>query len=169
MKKNQIVNWVSFGLAFLGVVFKQLHWPFCNIIILLALISLIISIFSSFKANKLNGLGAFLNYVITGILLTLVVGVGFDILHWPFASILRMLGQIFIFILLLILLVANKENKVSSSYWLSFLTFVMLVYLLMHIRIEQLTHKLWDNDMEIERIEDEMSQQRQILEMKEGQ
>ena len=109
MKKNQIVNWVSFGLAFLGVVFKQLHWPFCNIIILLALISLIISIFSSFKANKLNGLGAFLNYVITGILLTLVVGVGFDILHWPFASILRMLGQIFIFILLcwLVMITSN--------------------------------------------------------------
>ena len=157
MKKNQIMNWVSLTLACVGVLFREMHWPFSSIIILLSLLSLIVSAILSFQANKLNGLGKTINYLITVILIILIFGfINSYLALLPFFVEIRQVG---IVILPIILLVANKENKISNSYWTSLMIFIMLSYLLMSFNISRLANELGDCERNQEQVQSQNNQQ----------
>ena len=142
MKTNQIFNWISFFLASLGVLFKTMHWPGANIVLLVALLVLIISSILSFGSNKQTGLGDTLNYCLTLALLILVVGAGFNIFHWPGSFAFRVIGQLIFVILPIIMLLANKDNKVSNSFWVTFLIYVMLVISMTTSKIDSMNEKM---------------------------
>ena len=159
MKKNQIVNWVSFALAGLNVVFvlAECQWHLVGFfIILLAFISLIVATIFAFQTNKQNGLGNIANYAITIILLLLILDPVFYILHWPHSHELR---QGMFFILPVIILLANKQHKVSNSYWMTFLIYTMIIYINMSFNFQRLSNELGDCERKQEQVQVSNGQQ----------
>ena len=153
MKKNQIMNWVSFALAGLNVVFllTECQWHLVGFfIILLAFISLIVSTIFAFQENKHNGLGKMPNYSITIILLLLILDPIFYILHWPHSHELR---QGMFFILPVIILLANKQHKVSNSYWMTFLIYIMIIYINLSFNFQRLSDELGDFERKQEQLD----------------
>lgn len=141
MKINQMINCLSILLAFLGILFKNMHWPGANMLIMTTLLTLIVSTVLAFDSNRRNGLKETLNYALTLILLFLIVGAGFNLLHWQGYLELRIIGHTILVILPIIMLVFNKEHKVSNSFWVSFLVYIMVAISMMLTTIDSLQEK----------------------------
>ena len=159
MKKNQIVNWVSFALATMNALFlfMEIQWPLAAFVItLLVFLSLVVSTILAFQANKENGLGKVTNYSITGILLILILSTVFRVLHWPT---FRELQYAAIFILPLVLLFTNKQHKVSNSYWMTFLIYIMIVYLNISVNSQRTFQDLVDCERKLEQVQVSNDQQ----------
>jgi len=135
MKTNQIINWLTISLAFLGVLFKMIHKPEADLLIMLTLLTLIISTVLSFRNNKQNGMGDILNYSITLILLLLTTANAFIIFPWPGSYTFQIIRSLVFLMLPVIMLIANKENRVPNSFWLIFLVNTMLVISMMQIKV----------------------------------
>ena len=136
MKINQIANYFSIALALLGILFKKMHWPGANMLIMTTLLTLIVSTVLSFDSNRRNGLKVTLNYALTLILLFLIVGAGFNLFHWQGYLELRIIGHAILVILPIIMIVFNKEHKVSNSFWVSFLVYIMVAISMMLTNID---------------------------------
>ena len=149
MKINQLINWGAFSIAVLGTLFKVMHWPGANMLLIGAFLFLFIATFLSFKANKENELGDTSNYVLCILLLLLVVGACFKTFHWPGGSELSDLGHIIFLVLPVMILILNKENKVSNSYWVSFLILMFVIISLVRTQINTLVTEK-DNREKIE-------------------
>jgi hypothetical protein len=139
MKKNQIMNWVSLTLACVGVLFREIEWPFGNLLFLISLISVIVSTVFSFQANKINGLGKIMNFSITLILLIIVVSTCLSLMQIIGT---RELRKVLMVLLSIILVVSSKENKVSTSFWISFLVYTLIIYMLMVYNMNRLSDEL---------------------------
>ena len=156
MKKNQIMNWVSLTLLCVGVLFKAMEWPFCDLLIFLSLIPLIFSTVFSFHANKINGLGKIMNLSITIILLVIIVSTCLSLLQIIGTRDLR---RVLMLLLCVILVIASNGNKVSTSYWISFLLYTLILYMFTSFYMTRLANELDDCERKQEQVQTSNSQQ----------
>ena len=150
------MNWVSLTLACVGVLFKEMDWPFSYLIIFSSLIPLIFSTVFSFHANKINGMGKIMNLLITIILLVIIVSTCLSLL-----SIIgtRDLRKVLMVLLSVVLVYSSKENKVSTSYWISFLLYTLIVYMFMSFYMTRLESELDDCEIKLEQVQSQNNQQ----------
>jgi hypothetical protein len=133
MKINQILNWATIALAAIGVFFKFMHFPGGSLLVLITMALLFITALLSFMENKVNGLDDAFNFTIVAMLLILIIGGTVNIFHWPGGEYFRNIGVVIFCLMPILTMIANTKNKISNSYWVSFLTFVFVVISIMSI------------------------------------
>jgi hypothetical protein len=63
------------------------------------------------------------------------------------------LRQGMFFILPVIILLANKQHKVSNSYWMTFLIYIMIIYINLSFNFQRLSDELGDFERKQEQLD----------------
>jgi hypothetical protein len=137
MKSPTVIHVFAFATSIFSIVFKTMHWPGANILMMLTLILLIVSAVLAIKVHQDGGLVAWMNYSLTVLLLILIFGTGFVYFNYPGAGMFIQLGHIAIILLPGLMLMFNKDNKVSNSFWVPYLICMMLILMNMPHRMGQ--------------------------------
>jgi hypothetical protein len=108
---------------FLGGFFKSMHWPGAGILIVFSLglliIFTLIRFFAQFHKNKLNVVQTFTQTFFLFSVISLIAGIAFKMMHWPFGSILITLGLLTFILTILISFrqnISSMENVPLKNY-----------------------------------------------------
>jgi len=127
MKKT--IHFAAVGLLLAGVLFKIMHWPGANALIVLGSAANLVSGILHHGAGKAEGDSGTPYLLLTAALSTTILGALFKIMHWEGADII---GVVSMFLTLsAIFVLASKPVHVSSSYVSSYLLAMFVVFAMM--------------------------------------
>ncbi len=108
---------------FLGGFFKAMHWPGAGILIVFSLglliILTLIRLFAQFNKNKLNVVQTLTQTLFLLSVISLIAGIAFKMMHWPFGGILITLGLLTFILTILISFrqnISSMENMPLKNY-----------------------------------------------------
>ena len=127
MKK--IVHYAAIGLLLAGVLFKIMHWPGANALLVLGSAANLVSGILQHGAGKAEGDSGTPYLLLTAALSTTILGALFKIMHWEGADII---GVVSMFLTLAaIFVLASKPVQVSSGYVSSYFLAMFVVFAMM--------------------------------------
>ncbi len=127
MKKT--IHFAAIGLLLAGVIFKIMHWPGANALIVLGSAANLVSGILQHGVGKAEGESRTPYLLLTAALCTTILGALFKIMHWEGGD---FIGLVSMFITLAaILVLASNPVHVSSRYVSSYLLAMFVVFAMM--------------------------------------
>ena len=127
MKK--IIHYAAVGLLLAGVLFKIMHWPGANALIVLGSAANLVSGILQHGAGKAEGDSGTPYFLLTAALSTTILGALFKMMHWEGGDFIGLVSMLLT--LAAVFVLASKPVHVSSNYVSSYLLAMFVVFAMM--------------------------------------
>jgi len=126
--KNYL-NPLTFILLVLGIMFKIMHWPGANFMVIISSVMMLISAFFAYRENTEMELSKSMNAIMLLTVVFLILGSMFRFMHWPGKNMIGTIAYGLILLTCGLLAFSNRHFSIGKGY-LTVLTFLFLFVLL---------------------------------------
>ncbi len=140
MKAQQWILGAALIVGIGGSIFKIMHWPGANIMLVLAFMLLFVNtLFFVFQENRKSGASEFTNLMSVSALCLGIAGAIFRMMHWPFADFILLSGHGLLFIFISWITIFQPRPKLAPLFTGTALVFFFLtVFFLNHYPLQRL-------------------------------
>ena len=121
------VNLIAFLTVIGGTVFKMMHWPGADMLILASTVALLATIFYLYKDMNVYGSDSTTTMMLSGFMFLLMVGTLFRRMHWEGARILGFASLALAIIVALYLIFKKEEMRLPKQF--AIVTVLYLIYI----------------------------------------
>ena len=131
-----------------------MHWPGASVLFIISQIGLIGSCILAFNENSVQDVSLKTNLLITILLVVIMVVAGLFYFSWITLFIFQAISLIISGILYIIILQSNESDKISLTYWLTVMIFLISLTFILSTKINILT----EHNIQIDNIENNIIQ-----------
>jgi len=127
MMKNYLSP-ITLILLVFGIMFKAMHWPGANVMVIISSLLLLLSSFIAYQENNEAELPKMINHVVFLTLVFLILGSLFRFMHWPGKNVMGTIAYAFM-ILSCVMMAFYKGHFSMGKRYLAVFTFLLLFVL----------------------------------------